>query len=482
MWAAVAGVAGLLVVVTSLLGWPSFVVLTCLVVLVGAVGAVIVSYLRTVHTRVHRVAAVVSQIESRLTSDDAHPPAAAPSVGTDELLHMRDELIDLRHSVNECRSALVRSTAEVSSRPRVLMVSSNGSGLGHLTRLMAIAEASDADTEFLTMSTGHRLVSARGHRVTYFPSAAASGFQSPVWNEELAAFLRRFLDARHFDLVVFDGTWLYPGITNACRMANTRLVWVQRGNWKKRKDRASLQRHAASRVCDAVIVPGDYAVSEMVGLGPRIESLHVNPITLIGRKDVLDRATALRELGLNDRRHVLVQLGAGNVNDTTDLRSSAIAAVRALGPDWEPVVVASPIADRDDGVASDATVVRAYPVARHFRAFEFVIGASGYNLVQEAAGLGLPAVLVPNLATKTDAQGNRARGAANLGVAVVADGVDDIAGAVACVARDLDAMREAAAVLPEPSGATEAAQFLQDFLSRHAALRSHVRSIMEDLG
>lgn len=373
-------------------------------------------------------------------------------------------------------ASLLPGPKSVRERPEVLFVSSNGAGLGHLTRLMAIAERLDAEAEFLTMSSGHRLVAHRGHRVSYFPSYGTLGMETPSWTRYFAGYIRRFIAERRPDMVVFDGTWVYPGLTEACRLSGTPLVWVQRGCWKGRKDKSSTQRHNAARVCDAVILPGDYGCVEDVDLGSRIDVCKVSPITLVSREQLLGRDEARQTLGLRpDLRYVLVQLGAGNINDTTSLLDTAVTAVTGLGPQWVPVVVRSPIAEVERGV-DGAVTVASYPVAQHFAAFEFAVGASGYNFVQECVGLGLPSVLVPNLAARTDAQRRRAQGVVDLKVASMAAGVDDLPAAIRATAECLPAMTRALEDVARPTGAAEAAKFLIEQLGKNRFLGQHANS------
>lgn len=357
-----------------------------------------------------------------------------------------------------------------SGRPRILFVSSNGGGLGHLTRLMAIAEQLDADTHFLSMSTGYELVRHRGHTIHHFPSADTSGLATGVWNRMFTGFLNDFVDEHRPDLVVFDGTWVYEGVTQVCRRAAIGLVWVQRGCWWPETDAASPQRHQAATACEAVIIPGDYGCVEEVDVGPHVPVRQVAPITLIGRDDVLDAAAARAELGLNPgRRHVLIQLGAGNINDTTSAREEAIRAVQALGPQWHPVLVQSPIAlDRSE--VPGVLTVTSYPVSRQFAAFDFVVVAAGYNTVQECVGLGLPAVFVPNHHTLTDDQSRRAHAVADEGWAEVADDPAEIGPAVERLVGRLDQVRHELAEVPPPDGAVAAAAALIEWLAQFQQL------------
>src|SRR5690606_35980609 len=102
------------------------------------------------------------------------------------------------------------------------------------------------------------------------------------------------------------------------------------------------------------------------------------------------------------KKHVLIQLGAGSIDDIGDILARSIADVEALGSEWVPVVVESPISHTATMLPSRIRRVSAYPLSRYYRAFEFVIVAAGYNTVQEVIELGVPALLVPNLETLTD--------------------------------------------------------------------------------
>lgn len=392
----------------------------------------------------------------------AEVKAAAKRVGQVHALQKRaDQLL------KDVHTAQLRPHFRHPGRPRVLFMSSNGAGLGHLTRLMAVAERLDVEREFLTMSTGHGVASYRGHKVSYFPSAAASGLESPVWQRALASFLREFLAERQPDMVVFDGTAVYLGVIHATRISSIPLVWIQRGCWRPERDRHSLQRHAAAEVCDAVVLPGDYGCVESPNLGKRIHSAAVGPITLLDRGQVLPPEEALAELSLEaGPRYVLVQLGAGNINDTTALRETAIESVRGLGPEWVPVVVQSPISVNKEPVEG-ALTVESYPVARQLAAFEFAVGAAGYNFVQECAGFGVPAVLVPNLNTVTDDQRRRAKGIVDLGGAESAETPEELRVAIRSVSEKTESMRAALSKLSAPSGGAEAAEVIEDLLETH---------------
>ncbi len=114
-------------------------------------------------------------------------------------------------------------------------MSSNGVGLGHLTRLMAIARRlTHADPVFLTMSQAFRVVEAAGWPVKYLPFHELSGCNVEHWNEWLQYEIEQILTKRpRVRTVVFDGSNPYSGLLKAFASTDLSKVWIQRGMWKK---------------------------------------------------------------------------------------------------------------------------------------------------------------------------------------------------------------------------------------------------------
>src|SRR5699024_11014154 len=115
----------------------------------------------------------------------------------------------------------------------VLFVTSNGAGLGHISRLLAVAKQlpSTRSVAFLTMSTAYRQVADTGTRVHYFPSSDAAGVEPRTWNPVFRGHFLRLVRTVKPRVVVFDGAWVYTGITDVCRALDIPLVWMQRGMW-----------------------------------------------------------------------------------------------------------------------------------------------------------------------------------------------------------------------------------------------------------
>lgn len=290
-------------------------------------------------------------------------------------------------------------------RTRVLLMSSNGAGMGHLTRLLAYAQHLPPRIEpyVLSLSQAVPVVAGFGYRYEYLPSAGALGMTSALWQPLFAERLAEAVGRIAPTLVVFDGTHPYRGIDQArAAHPDVRWVWSRRGMWKTGRNSDQL---AKSAWFDEVIEPGDLAAEADRGASASAPAFRVGPVTLVDGAELVTRAEARAALGLPaDGRIGLVSLGAGNINDTTGEVGGAAAALRAN----DCAVAVTDVAIAESAHTADVHLVRAYPLARFYRAFDVVISAAGYNSFHELLRLGVPALFVPNTETSLDDQVARA--------------------------------------------------------------------------
>jgi UDP:flavonoid glycosyltransferase YjiC (YdhE family) len=351
-------------------------------------------------------------------------------------------------------------------RPRVLLISSNGAGMGHLTRLLAYAQSlgSNADARFLSMSQAVPVVGQWDYPFDYLPSAGATSMTSKAWQPLYYRRAVELVDHLHPDVVVFDGTWPYAA-TAVIRAARpwVRWVWSRRGMWRPEVGGAQLAR---ATWFDAVLEPGDLAVPYDRGPTVGAQAHRVGPVTLVDRADVEDRDAARRALGLPaDGTLALISLGAGTINDTDSDTGAAIAALRELGVG---VCLTRPPISAAGRSAVDVHFIQDYPLARRYSAFDVVISASGYNSFHELLRLGVPSLFVPNADTLLDDQVARARYAADQGWAYQLPSIT--VEAVTPMLEDLlvnGRAMVAGAVAADPgNGAPAAAQLLLDIADR----------------
>jgi len=307
---------------------------------------------------------------------------------------------------------------------RILFVTSNGTGLGHLTRSMAIARRLPASLEplFITFSAGAPVVREQGFPVEYIASYDRPGAGTDLsWTFRARDRLRRAVAEIEPSVVVFDGTHPYERLLPALRSTGAPLVWCRRAFWRPDADTAPLHR---THLFDAVLEPGE--LDPGADRGPtaarRGEAHAVDPIVLLDRSELPDRAEAERALGLAPgRRNVLVQLGQGEgVRETTARCLRRLAATEGV----QVAALASSLATLDRPPEGVVALAPTYPIARHFRAFDAAVSAAGYNAVHELAGLGVPALYIP-IERQTDDQAARARAAQTRGIGLAAGGPAD---------------------------------------------------------
>ncbi|MFK5634324.1 MULTISPECIES: UDP-N-acetylglucosamine--LPS N-acetylglucosamine transferase [unclassified Ornithinimicrobium] len=299
----------------------------------------------------------------------------------------------------------------------VLLVSSNGAGMGHLTRLLAYGRRMPHGTRqhVLSLSQAVPVVDQEGIPWEYLPSQGASGLLPAAWRLLFAERLTEVLHRLDPDVLVFDGTHPYRGLDVALAThPRTRAVWSRRAMWKPGRN---VDQLAKADWFDAVVEPGDLAGAADRGATVEAEDVvRVPPVTLLDRAGMTGRSEARAALGLPpDGPLALVSLGAGNINDTDDEVGAAATALRARGVGV--CVTAPSIADRAYA-GDDVHLVRHFPLSEHFAAFDYAVAAAGYNSFHESLRLGVPTVFVPNASTSLDDQVRRAEHASRRGWAL----------------------------------------------------------------
>lgn len=345
---------------------------------------------------------------------------------------------------------------------RILFTTSNGTGLGHLTRSMAIAGRLGPELEplFLTLSAAAPVVAQMGYPVEYVPSYATPGSGNDYrWSRRLRARLRAVIAEVDPAVIVFDGTHPYEALLGALGSAGA-AVWCRRPLWKAGSSRVPLGRAGAF---DAVLEPGELAESEDRGptVALRSGAHRVEPIVLLERPALLERAAAEAELGLAPgQTNVLVSLGQGAEVSEASRRTLAALAGR---DGVQVAALASSLAAAHEVPEGVVKLAATYPMSRYFAAFDGAVAAAGYNAYHELIALGVPSLFVP-MRRDTDDQPARARYAESAGLGLGLAGPGDPA-LEAQLERLLDkgergAIRERLEGLEPPRGAAQAAEWL----------------------
>jgi len=302
--------------------------------------------------------------------------------------------------------------------PRVLFVPSSGIGLGHVTRLLAIARRIDDAVEpvFASLGQAGDVIDAFGYNSEYIPSQSDTRVPISEWDAWFRHDLGEVIDRHEPAVVVFDGNNPTPGLVRAALAHGAcRLVWVRRGMCPETPS-PFLDN---ARFFDCVIEPGEYAAELDKGPTSRLrhEVVLVPPIRLLDDAELLSREDARREMGLApDRPAVLVQPGSGANRDIVELTDRLVSDLRR----FEGLQII--IAEWSNGAISlphwpGTRRLRGFPISRCFAAFDFSVAAAGYNTFHEVIAHGLPTIFVANRHPSMDDQGARAEFAQERGAA-----------------------------------------------------------------
>jgi UDP:flavonoid glycosyltransferase YjiC (YdhE family) len=349
---------------------------------------------------------------------------------------------------------------------RVLFLTSNGIGLGHLTRVLAVAERLPPDVEpvVVTMSSAVALVRAAGIAVEHLPYHDYTGVDVSRWNHFLRLELEEILRFHDPAVIVFDGNMPYGGLMAALgTRPRAWSAWLRRGLWREGSGAEALKREAGF---DMVLEPGELAAA--MDSGPtttsRERTRSLAPVRLVDESLTRDAARAtldLPEVG----PCVLVQLGSGNNYDYAAARARVRQLLQPL-PDITLVEVASPIAVRPAAPADGVRHLAVYPLGRYLAAFDLAVSAAGYNGFHELLLGQVPTLFVPNEHPIMDDQGARARWAERRGLALAAAADDPYAiGRKLALLLDPDrrsALRAGMARLDSANGAVEAARIVTE--------------------
>jgi UDP:flavonoid glycosyltransferase YjiC (YdhE family) len=210
---------------------------------------------------------------------------------------------------------------------------------------------------------------------------------------------------------------------------------------------------------DLIIEPGDLAGE--ADRGPTADLDDANRVPPVTMLEVVPRDTrieAAAALGLDpDRPTVLVTLGSGRLGSVSEPGRIVVSALLE-DPEWQIAVTRAAIAEQHVPIVDRDRIVElhgVYPLVRHLSAFDAVVSAAGYNAVHEFLPAGIPTLLVPNPATRTDDQIGRADHLAGAGLALTAhpDGATELAAGVRRLSHPevRSALTERLATLEEPA-------------------------------
>ena len=283
-------------------------------------------------------------------------------------------------------------------RRRALFVTSNGIGMGHLTRALAIARRCSASTEpiIVTMSQAIKASHQLGFRTEYIAHHSHNQMKHDEWNRFLEEEIRHRIDFYDANVLIFDGNVPYSGLIGALEARREVLsVWIRRSMWRAGTGQDHIAREGSF---DFVVEPGEIAGAFDNGLtlNYRTRTECVDPILLLDKEEHLSRSQARSALSLkNDGVVVLLALGAGANFDYSEIRSVAVQHVSQIA-DLQVAELRWMISSPTDNPPAGVVQIDGFPLAKYLSAFDFAISTASYNSYHELIEAQVPTIFVPN--------------------------------------------------------------------------------------
>jgi predicted glycosyltransferase len=367
---------------------------------------------------------------------------------------------------------------------RVVCYAVNGTGVGHLTRLLAIARwlrrytlaiGRKIEVWFLTSSEADALVFSEGFAAFKIPSktiVAEAGIDRTAYLALAKQWIWHTLGLLRPDLFIVDTfpRGSFGELTSAldlCRHA----AFVYRPVRAEVAARPDFQ--AMLGLYDLLLVP-ETEVAVQVPEGARDRLVHVGPVISRERWELLPRAVAREKLGVrDDQRCVFVSAGGGGDRDAEAQIAASITALSG-DPELSIVVGTGPLYRGRPFPNVTSLPGRA---AEYSLAFDAAVCAAGYNTFGEMMFAGVPTAFLPQEKLADD-QRARAEVAARSGAAALLERDSDIRAVVRELLDRPNAREAATALVPENGARVAAAELLRLVLP--AASVDRVEATLDD--
>jgi len=308
---------------------------------------------------------------------------------------------------------------------RILLYAINGIGLGHLTRLLAVARSVRelsraigvvADLQFVTTSEGSDLV--RDFPVYKIPSktaVAGSDSDRRAYVAGAKILLSNVIAAVRPDILVLDTVpeGAFRELVFVRDFAR-RTVFIDR----LRKHAAAIDRKHQTHLAlfDRILVPDDPANASDYPLSPRSRERRrfVGRVHGYRSEDAWSRERVRAYFAIpSDRTLVYVSAGGGGDQAAREELESVIHALRA-DPGRHLLVGYGPLYRGPKVYGEGVTPVVEPEIWRFFPGIDVAVSAAGYNTYEELLAAGVPSIFYAQ-DKGLDAQGERVRQGAEAG-------------------------------------------------------------------
>ena len=356
----------------------------------------------------------------------------------------------------------------------VLLYSVNGTGLGHLTRLMAIARwirtllnglNLRGKVFFLSCSEADFLLADNGFPSFKLPSRNALR-DAQIPPDEAIPLVRRAaaaaLEQIDPQIVIIDTfpTGTYDELLPILGRQDINKVFVFREQRREYAEKIPYEKLLVS--FQQMLIPHPEGAFSLTFDPPAaLDVTWTGDIIFGERKELWTKQKVRETLGIPRNKTIVYSAAGGGGDREMSRYLQTLVDVVAEFPEVHLVVGGGPLNRKQRVPRPGMTWTTLYPISRMFGGFDFAISSAGYNSVNELIYFGLPAILFPQT-RQADDQAARVQRVADAGAAIAVDplGADSLRSAMQRM-MDPEVRREmrdrSKTMIPE-NGARRAAQ------------------------
>lgn len=284
---------------------------------------------------------------------------------------------------------------------RLLFCCINGNGLGHVTRILALARqikkrSPEADLLVMTTSDFTHILAREGIASVKLPTlqtpTASGGLNIAHMTQALCA---QVVATYQPDAVIVDSSpggllGEYMSFLNV--IPKKFFIFGMFPNFMK-----DPRFGFCLQLYTHTFMP--FEETEKTRLGVSLKTPHswVGHFNVREREELLDRDTARKRIGLDEEdQAIFVNLGGGGNPQNDRLLQWVLSGLETC-EDYRIVCPLQPLAKDYQRLFDHPRLltVQHFPIVEYYRAFDFAISAAGMNAIAEMTHAGLPALWVP---------------------------------------------------------------------------------------
>ncbi|MBI3071708.1 MAG: UDP-glucosyltransferase [Deltaproteobacteria bacterium] len=284
---------------------------------------------------------------------------------------------------------------------RILFYAVNGLGLGHVTRLLAIARKVrrlEPETEilFVTSSEADGVIYREGFAAIKVPSKTirkTAGLSHGTYVQTVQSVVWSAVAAFRPDTIVVD---TFP--TGSLQELLPLLSWNARKVFVYREQREEAAKSAlfqsSLKLYDVVIVPHDRGEAAPIlpeGLCPTF----VGPVLIRDRAEILPRQDARARLQLSASSVAAYATFGGGGDPEIERVFGIVDEIATTASTVDVRYSVGPLERQRRTAGAAKPIADLFPAMETFAAFDFAIASAGYNTVHEILHAGVPAVFIP---------------------------------------------------------------------------------------